>query len=208
MSSDAIVSADGRRARRDQNRERVVDAMLSLYREGELQPSVAAVAERSGVSHRSVFRYFEDLDELYRVAIERQYDAVSDLMRLSRIGEGPLEDRIARLVENRLTLYETVAPVARVGHMRAPTEPVLEEHICDMAARGLGQIRVHFGAELASLTPEEAAATAEAVAGVVSIEMLEFLRHVRRIERDETERILLSALGRLLPGPARASEAE
>lgn len=204
MSPDRVISVDGRRARRDQNRDRVVDALLDLYREGNLQPSVAAVAERSGVSHRSVFRYFEDLDELYRVAIERQYDAVSDLMRLSRIGEGPLDDRIDRIVENRLTLYDAVAPVARVGRMRAPIEPVLEEHIRDMSVRGLQQIRTHFAPEFAAVPTGTAGAIAEAVAALLSLEMVEFLRRIRGLGREETATVIGTTLGGLLPLEGKA----
>ena len=90
-----VVNIDGRRARRDRNRERVVDAMLELYREGDLRPSVNTVAERSGVSHRSVFRYFDDLGELCRVAVERQLAATIDIWVVPDTGIGPLEDRVA-----------------------------------------------------------------------------------------------------------------
>ena len=70
---------DGRTAGRERNRDAVVDAMLDLYGAGILEPSADEIAAQSGVSRRSVFRYFEDLDDLCRAAIARQKDRVSHL---------------------------------------------------------------------------------------------------------------------------------
>ncbi|HEY8057438.1 MAG TPA: hypothetical protein VID94_01740, partial [Acidimicrobiales bacterium] len=73
---------DGRRARREQNVDAVVDAMLDLLGEGRLTPGAAAVAERSGVSLRSVFRYFDDMDSLTERAIARQMERAAPLFDL------------------------------------------------------------------------------------------------------------------------------
>ncbi|MEM7143249.1 MAG: TetR/AcrR family transcriptional regulator [Actinomycetota bacterium] len=200
MSADALPSVDGRRARRDQNRESVVDALLDLYRGGDIEPSVAAVAERSGVSHRSVFRYFEDLDELYRVAIERHYQAIADRLHISEIGQGPLDKRIAALVANRLELYDVAAPVARVGHMKAPTEPVLLDNIRDMLDRAREQVDRHFANELGGLPAPERDAIAEAVTAAVSMETMELLRFLRQLPRDEAEAAIGITVRRLLGG--------
>lgn len=200
MTAEALPSVDGRRARRDQNRERVVDALLALYREGEMQPAVADVAARSGVSHRSVFRYFEDLDELYRVAIERQYEAITDHLHISEIGRGPLDDRIERIVENRLDLYDAAAPVARVGRMRAPLHPVLLDHLRDNAARTCEQVRRHFAPELAALPAGRRNAVTEAVGGALAMEAMELYRFVRGLTRDETGAVLRETIGALLRG--------
>ena len=83
MSSGELASIDGRRARRDRNRETVVDAILSLYQEGNVSPSLDEIADRSGVSHRSVFRYFQDLEELYRVAIERHHAMLEPFLQFN-----------------------------------------------------------------------------------------------------------------------------
>ena len=179
MSADALPTVDGRRARRDQNRERVVDALLELYREGDLQPSLTAVAERSGVSHRSVFRYFEDLDELYRVAIERQYAAIAEYLHISEIGQGSLDRRIDSIVTNRLDLYEIAAPVARVGLMRAPTEPIILDHRRDNLSASRDQIDCHFAVELSKLRTADRAAAAEGVTAVLSMETMETLCFTR-----------------------------
>ena len=194
MSSQPSHTTDGRRARRDQNRERVVDAMLALYRQGELQPSVAEVAARSGVSHRSVFRYFEDLDELYRVAIERQWAAVADLWELPDLGEGSLDRRIDRLVEQRLALYDVAAPVARVGHMRAPTQPFLLDHLRRTGRQANQQISAHFEPELAALDEATREAVAEAATVAVSMETMEALCFLRELDRTAAGAVMRTTL--------------
>ncbi len=193
-----IVNNDGRRARRDRNRERVVDAMLDLYREGDLRPSVSAVAERSGVSHRSVFRYFDDLGELCRVAVERQFAATKAIWDVPDTGVGPLVERVARLVEQRLTLYDAAASVWRVGQTRAPFEQVLEQNLQRTAALNVEQIKRHFAPELEGLTPQSAQRLSESLAAVCSLDAIDLLRHVRRLDRSTTAEILSLMLSSLL----------
>ena len=185
-----IVNNDGRRARRDRNRERVVDAMLELYREGDLRPSVSTVAERSGVSHRSVFRYFDDLGELCRVAVERQLAATIAIWAVPDTGIGPLDERVARLVEQRLTLYDAAASVWRVGQTRAPFEQVLERNLERTAALNVEQMKQHFAAELEGLTQESAQRLSEALAAMCSLDAIDLLRHVRKLDRSTTAEIL------------------
>ncbi|HAP77906.1 MAG TPA: TetR/AcrR family transcriptional regulator, partial [Acidimicrobiaceae bacterium] len=43
-----------------------------LYRSGNFDPSIDEIATRSGVSARSVFRYFDDVDDLANAAIDQQ----------------------------------------------------------------------------------------------------------------------------------------
>lgn len=197
MNAEALPTVDGRRARRDQNRESVVDALLDLYREGDLQPSVGAVAERSGVSHRSVFRYFEDLEELYRVAIQRQYESLTEALRISEIGQGTLERRVDVIVEKRLELWDLAANVFRVGHMKAPVEPVLfENHQLNLARTHL-QIERHFAPELDAMEPARREAVAEALVVAVAMETMEMLRFTRELSREqagETMRTMLMGL--------------
>ena len=184
------VDNDGRRARRDRNRERVVDAMLELYREGDLRPSVSTVAERSGVSHRSVFRYFDDLGELCRVAVERQFAATKAIWDVPDTGVGPLAERVARLVEQRLALYDAAASVWRVGQTRAPFEQVLEQNLQRTAALNVEQMKLHFATELEGLTQDDAQRLSEALAVVCSLDAIDLLRHVRRLDRSTTAEIL------------------
>lgn len=144
---ESVPTVDGRRARRDRNRESVVDALLELYCEGHMRPSLDLVAERSGISHRSVFRYFEDLDELDRVAIERFRERCTHLLEIPALGEGSLPARIERLVDQRLALHDASAAVGRVARMRAPTHPVLADNLVANRVLFRRQLAMHFKVE-------------------------------------------------------------
>ncbi len=189
---------DGRRARRDANRERVVDAMLDLYREGEPAPSISRVARRSGLSYRSVFRYFEDLDQLCRVAIERHAASMVHLLEIENFRHGSLDDRIKALIRCRVELYEAVAPVARVIRMRAPLQPVLDERLEADRRRLDRQVAEQFAPEIDALGDEEQMAVSRGVQVLCSLDSMELMRHSQGLSRSETIVTLTAALSRIL----------
>ncbi len=195
------IAVDGRHARRDANRDKVVDALLDLFREGELAPSAAQVAERSGVSHRSVFRYFEDLDQLCRVSIERHAASVAHLLEIDDLGKGSLTERIDALIDTRLELYDAVAPIVRVTRVRAPFQPLLEERLAADRARLDRQVNEQFATELANLDPHERDAISRAIHTMCSLDSVELLRQSNQLSRADTAEVLRTALGRLLTPP-------
>lgn len=191
---------DGRRARRGRNREAVVDALLAFFREGELNPSVASVAERSGVSLRSVFRYFDDLDEMGRIAIQRHIEDIKHLFDLPGIGVGSRQERIERLVAHRIEWYEAVAPVARASMLRAPFQPVIAEGLQFRRELLRSQIERQFAPELEALPIGERFAVAAAADVLTSFESLEMLRTHRDLSTTKCASVLTESLDRLLPG--------
>ena len=107
----------------------VLDAVIELFTEDQLAPNAADVAARSGVSLRSVYRYFEDQDALVRAAISRHAERVAPLMDVPGLGEGPLEDRINRFVTWRMRLYDAAAPTARAALLRRSGNHLLREQL-------------------------------------------------------------------------------
>ncbi len=175
-TADAAQAVDGRRAWRDRNLSAVVDALLDLFNEGNLRPGADEIAARSGVSRRSVFRYFDDLDTLDRTAIERQTGRVSHLVELPGLGTGAIEDRIDRLVAQRLRLFEAILPVARVSRLRAPFEPVLADGLARSRHLFRRQVERHFAGELRPLSRSARNATLGAAEVLCSFEAYELLR--------------------------------
>jgi AcrR family transcriptional regulator len=149
MSIDEHV--DGRTLRRTRNRTAVIDALLDIVREGNLHPGAAEIADRAGVSHRSIFRYFEDLDDLARTAITRAFDDAGPLAEIPGIGVGSLDERIARYVERRLALFDRVDGTMQLARMRAPTIPSIDDGIAEIAELFRQQIAEHFATELAAV---------------------------------------------------------
>ena len=99
LDGDAV---DGRTMRRTRNRSSVINALLELIQEGDFEPGASAIAERAGVSHRSVFRYFDDLGDLVRTAVTQQFEQANELAEIPHLGEGSTNDRIERYVAARI----------------------------------------------------------------------------------------------------------
>src|SRR3954462_377145 len=107
-------SVDRRRLRTERGRELVVTALLQFFDEGESQPGAARIAERAGVSERSVFRYFDDLDALAAEAVARQIGRTRSLFAPPD-ATGGLERRIRALADQRMRIHDSVAVVSAAG---------------------------------------------------------------------------------------------
>ncbi|MGK0478074.1 MAG: AcrR family transcriptional regulator [Ilumatobacter sp.] len=116
---DEVVAGDGRVARRERNRSAVLDAVVELFEAGNTEPAVEDVSALSGVSSRSIYRYFHHRDELVRAAMWHLRARVEPQMRLVDIGEGPLDERIDNFVAHRLAVFAMLAPITRAARRSA-----------------------------------------------------------------------------------------
>lgn len=189
---------DGRTARRDRNREAVLDAALELFAEGILTPSATAVAERSGVSLRSVYRYYEDLEELLRASIARSVERNQALFDLDHLGEGSLADRIDRLTAHRVRLYEAVAGTARAAVVRARTNEIVRNQLELQMTRLRNQTEAMFAPELDALDADERDELVAALSLVTGLEALEQLSVTLHRDPDGTRAVMRRALRALL----------
>jgi TetR/AcrR family transcriptional regulator of autoinduction and epiphytic fitness len=91
-SSTPKAKIDGRHARSERSRQAMVGALLDLLREGNIRPSSAQIAERAGVTQRTLFNQFGDMDSLVSAVASRQARRFVKL--LPDAGQGPLELRV------------------------------------------------------------------------------------------------------------------
>lgn len=192
------AQVDGRTARRDRNRDDVLDAAISLFAEGDLEPSAAAVAERSGVSLRSVYRYYEDLESLLRAAIARSVEQNRPHFEVEGLGEGQLADRIDRLVSRRLALYGRVAGLARATVLRARTNDLVRDQLALRRAALRDQQDAMFAPELAVLPAPARAEVAAAIDLLIGMEALDLLIHTQLLSAEQAGRVVTRALRSLL----------
>jgi AcrR family transcriptional regulator len=200
-----VDESDGRRLRRKLNRDAVLDALLGLFRDGIYQPSTAEIAHRAGISPRSLFRYFSDVDDLHRAALNRQLQRALPLVELATDPAEPTAVKIASVVQARARLYEEMAPAARA--MRAAS------HRHHQLARELRRNRAYMRDQLHAVFEAELARFGDggmpAIDVMCSFETYELLRFDQRLSRARTEAVLTAALAALLvsPGGADASPA-
>jgi TetR/AcrR family transcriptional regulator of autoinduction and epiphytic fitness len=144
---DRAAAVDGRHLRRQRSQDAVIEAILDLLSEGQAQPTAVLVSERSGVSMRSIFRLFDDMEALHRAAIARQSQRVTAML-VPLPSAGPLADRVAPIVENRAVIFEAIAPVRRLAVRLAPDSPPIRAELARASQLFRGQVAEVFAPEL------------------------------------------------------------
>lgn len=189
---------DGRKRRRAQNREAVIDALVALIGSGRFDASTTEIAQEAGISPRSLFRYFDDVDDLLQSAVARHHELARPFLRIDADPSDPLARRIAALVSARAQLWETVAPSARVARMRAPVVPMLAAELARNRAFQRAQLEELFSPELAAMEPQHARAVLTAVDVLCSFEAHDLVRNDHGLPAGVAEAALVQALTALL----------
>lgn len=188
---------DGRTLRRERNQDAVVDAILALLRDGNLKPSAREIADRAGVSLRSLFRHFEDLDALFAAAVRRQLEQVEPAFELD-VAPGPVDRRIRALVRHRASLYEQIAPVRRAATLQVPFHDPVRQGL-EWSHRTLRhQLVTAFDPELAARSAKDRRMLLEALDVATGWSTWETLRTAQALNVAEAEAVVTTTLTALL----------
>jgi AcrR family transcriptional regulator len=196
VSGDDVM-LDGRRARSQRSHDAVVEALLDLLRAGSVQPSAAEVAERAGVSVRTVFRLFEDLDSLVEIAIEQQWERIGPLHDAPD-ASGTRAERVAALAHQRIAIHDAIAPIVRGGKHLFEQSTRIRRTIRDRRNLLREQMEVQFERELRGRRPADARELLSALEVACSFESIEYLRTVAAHSITEAEAIVVRSLLALL----------
>ena len=191
---------DGRAARSARTREAVVRALLGLISEGDLRPTAGRIAERAGISLRSVYVHFDDLDDLFLAASREQRTRVAALIR-TLPATGEFEPRLERFVEQRARVLEAIAAVAKATSLQEPFSPALAA--ASKSARQLGRAELErvFATELAVLGPPLRDHALDACDALTNSDAWDALRIRRGLSVDDAAATTATALRLLLrPG--------
>ena len=150
-TEEAPNELDGRALRRLNSYERAVDALLDLIQSGNPAPTAQQIADKSGISVRTVFRLTEDIESLHAAAVDRQIQRTAHLY-VSLRATGGLGPRIRALVENRASVFEAIAPIRRVADRLAGTSPQIAEGLALHHRLLQAQIAELFGQEFSAIS--------------------------------------------------------
>ena len=182
---------DGRRERGNRNKAAVVQALLELYEAGEIQPSAARIAEVAGVSERSVFRYFDDMEDLAATAIDMQWERVRHLYE-GLDSSGNLEQRIEALVEHRMRLFDKTVGVGKASMVTSVRSVTVANALHQRRTFLRNQATEQFAAEIENSA--QPAIAARIVDYTVSIENIEYLRTSVGLTKPRIRETLSAAL--------------
>ncbi len=194
MGGPSETPSDGRNLRRTRNREAVLDAVTELFEAGNINPSVDDVAEGAGVSNRSIYRYFEHRDHLIRAAVTHAMRRVVPEVQLEQIGEGTFDERVARMADHRIRVYERLANLTRAAKRAAMTEPIIAEEV-EIGRLMLRQQFIEMFDEEFSRVPSHAQAQAVLVAEVAyQFESVEYLWNASNGDKAAVRALLVDHL--------------
>ncbi len=199
-SLDDDQPLDGRVARRQRNIDAVIDTVLEMFGEDSMFPTIEQVAKRSGLSLRSVYRYFADPGELLEATIQRSRAKGQALIRLHAIGEGPFENRLDDFVAVRLRLYEEFGPVYRATAANGARLPRIRDEQTRNRNDMRDQFELQFAPELAAKKGADRDTTLSAGDLVTQLESIDYLRRHRGLSQAASSKVLKATLTTLLVG--------
>lgn len=192
------VTIDGRTARAVRTRDSLVEATISLIEEGDLRPTAPRIAERAGVSVRSVFQHFDDLEGLFSVIGDRTFARVAELVRPIE-PDAPLSERIDRFIAERCEVNEVITPINRAAILQAPTSATINRQFRHGHRIAAAHLAEAFAPELRQLG-SRADELLDALVVTTSWTSWNLLRTLERREVDEAEAIIRRSVDLLFRG--------
>lgn len=200
-----IAREDGRSARATRTRDAVVEAFLTLADAGNLRPTAREISECAGVSLRSVFQHFDDLETLFAAAADRQIERVAHLA-VAIDPALPLEERLALFISERSRLFETVTPVRRSALLNEPFSPVLARRLKWSRDMNRQEIERVFANELTPLPAKDRAVAVAALHTATEWTAWETLRAHNSLSIEDAQKVMTFSVRALLAHAAPTKE--
>jgi TetR/AcrR family transcriptional regulator, regulator of autoinduction and epiphytic fitness len=198
-ASAAAVPTDGRAARAARTRDAIVDATVALVESGDLRPTAPRIAERAGVSVRSVFQHFDDLPSLYTAVVQRVVERLAVLVTPTDPG-APLDRRVVDFVEHRAALFEAVTPFRRAAAVHGPFAREIRDAVAQGAAFLRQEVEAVFAPELAAAPAAARRELLDALAATSSWAMWDTLRSEAGVTPAQARVVVVRILRSLLAG--------
>jgi TetR/AcrR family transcriptional regulator, regulator of autoinduction and epiphytic fitness len=181
----------------------VVDALLALIEGGNLRPTGREIADGAGVSLRSVYVHFDDVESLFIEAAARHHERMEALYSTPLKVTGPVEERIESLVGRHRSIFEQGAQVRRAAILQEPFSPVLRR----VLDKGRTSLRVElervFAAELDAVPDAERPRLRAALEIATSPGTWEVLREQHNLSPDEAAALVRHMVRAVFAGWAR-----
>jgi AcrR family transcriptional regulator len=198
MTSIPSSAVDGRSLRRERNRQDIVDALLGLIENGETEISAALIASKAGLSERSIFRYFDDVNDLYRSVCDLAFSKEIEYALIDDAGVGSLDTKIENFVNQRVRIYtmnEKIAPAARSFAFK---NPIIKNQLVVGRKLLRTQIIKHFAEELSAFDKQQQQAAVAIIDSLTTFESYDMMRSDQRMSVQAIKSILTESIRKAL----------
>jgi AcrR family transcriptional regulator len=198
VTNTPSVSIDGRSLRRERNRQDIVDALLGLIENGETEISAALIASKAGLSERSIFRYFDDVDDLYRSVCDLAFSKETEFALIDDVGVGSLDTKIENFVNQRVRIYtmnEKIAPAARSFAFK---NPIIKNQLVFGRKLLRTQIIKHFAEELSVFDKQQQQVAVAIIDSLTTFESYDMMRSDQKMSVHTIKSILSEGIRKAL----------
>jgi TetR/AcrR family transcriptional regulator of autoinduction and epiphytic fitness len=199
-AGDGPDPSDGRNRRSSRTRDAIVRAIVDLVAEGGTDPTAPQVADRAGVSVRTVYGHFATLSLLHDAVVQHVTGLV--LERLELIDpSAPTAEKVDVLCGQRARINEELGALLVAASRLASRSPELDASRRFGRAASLDQIRRVFADELARWSPGVQARRVAVIHALVQVDAWVELREEAGLDPDRARIATTEAVALLLAGP-------
>jgi AcrR family transcriptional regulator len=198
MTSIPSSAVDGRSLRRERNRQDIVDALLGLIENGETEISAALIASKAGLSERSIFRYFDDVNDLYRSVCDLAFSKEIEYALIDDAGVGSLDTKIENFVNQRVRIYtmnEKIAPAARSFAFK---NPIIKNQLVVGRKLLRTQIIKHFAEELSVFDKQQQQVAVAIIDSLTTFEHYDMMRSDQKMSVQTIKSVLTESIRKAL----------
>jgi AcrR family transcriptional regulator len=198
MTTVPASAADGRSLRRERNRQDIVDALLGLIENGETEISAALIASKAGLSERSIFRYFDDVNDLYRSVCDLAFSKEIEYALIDDAGVGSLDTKIENFVNQRVRIYtmnEKIAPAARSFAFK---NPIIKNQLVVGRKLLRTQIIKHFAEELSVFDKQQQQVAVAIIDSLTTFEYYDMMRSDQKMSVQAIKSVLAESIRKAL----------
>jgi AcrR family transcriptional regulator len=198
MSSIPASAVDGRSLRRERNRQDIVNALLDLIETGETEISAALIASKAGLSERSIFRYFDDVNDLYRSVCDLAFSKEIEYALIDDAGVGSLDTKIENFVNQRVRIYtmnEKIAPAARSFAFK---NPIIKNQLVVGRKLLRNQIIKHFAEELSAFDKQQQQVAVAIIDSLTTFEYYDMMRSDQKMSVQAIKSVLTESIRKAL----------
>jgi AcrR family transcriptional regulator len=194
----ALREVDGRTARKNSNRDAVVEAALQLFQAGKSNVKMEDLAEASGISVRSAYRYFANVDEVLEAAMVANLSQYGHLFEIDNLGRGPLPERIRALVAARVNLISAAYPMITAVLRHVHADNAIGAQVRWRLQHMYLQNAEMFGSEFSRMTAVESRQIAAAVDSLLGYYTFDSMTNRLGFSSVEAEAAIVHSLELLL----------
>ena len=185
---------DGRRERSRSSRSKIIAAMLDLVGNGDVAPSAARVAEVAGVGLRSVFRHFDDMDELYKEMGDVIEARVMPIILQAPSG-ATWKEKLVDIADRRAKVFETILPFRISANLKRFQSPYLMQDYRRMLRLESETVEAHLPPAV-----KDDVVAARGLNVILSFQTWRLLRHDQDLPVDDAKAVVRRLLTDAMAG--------